>query len=222
MEEQCANIIKSGGIHIEPKTPTQNYLLESIQRNTMTVTIGPAGVGKTYCVAMKAAQMFLRGEVRTIVLTRPNVSTGRSLGFFPGTIQEKMQPWLAPALKTLEEALGKGRYQYALEKGQIQLQPIETIRGQSFERAFVIVDESQNLNMEEIKAVTTRLGDDSKLVLMGDPHQSDVSHGQDLLRFANLCVLNGIDIPVVRFNVDDIVRSDIVAQLVKMFLKEEI
>lgn len=218
---ETAVTIKSN-LHIQPKTPTQGYLLNCIDKSAMTVVIGPAGVGKTYITACAAAKMFLQGQVKQIVITRPNVATGRSIGFFPGTIEEKMAPWLAPVLNTLQQALGKGKFQYAMEKGQIQLQPIETIRGQSFESTFVIVDEAQNLNMEEVKAITTRLGDDSKLVMMGDPHQSDVSHGADLLKFAELCIRNDIEIPVVRFGVDDIVRSDVVAKLVKMFLKENL
>lgn len=220
LELETVKIVRS--LHIQPKTATQDYLINCIENSTMSVVIGPAGVGKTYITAMCAAKMFLNNEIKQIVITRPNVATGRSIGYFPGTVEEKMAPWLAPVLNTLREALGKGKFEYCIEKGQIQLQPIETIRGQSFERSFVIVDESQNLCMEEIKAITTRLGDMSKLVMMGDPHQSDLSHGADLMRFAELCVRNNIEIPVVRFGVEDIVRSDVVARLVKMFLKENI
>lgn len=204
--------------HIQPKNKKQQRLIDSIRHSAITVTIGCAGTGKTYCSAMTAAQLFLSGEYKKIVLTRANVPTGRSLGHFPGTIQEKMAPWLAPLTNVLRKAFGEGHYSYLIEKCIIEIQPLETIRGQSYEDAIILVDEAQNLNFEEIKAITTRLGENSKLVLMGDPAQSDVQDGRSLLKFAEMCKRHSIAIPVVEFTVEDIVRSDIVAQLVKMFM----
>ena len=212
----------SAAFHIQPRNHTQNYLLECIEHNTMTVVIGPAGTGKTYCTGMKAAQMYLKGDYRKIVLTRPNIATGKSLGYFPGTLEEKMGPWLKPITSILEEALGKGKFEYMINKEQIDIQPMETIRGNSFEDSIVIVDEVQNLTMDEIKAVSTRIGENSKLIMLGDPNQSDLKHGTDLNRFVEMCDRNGIECPIVRFNMDDIVRSDIVMQLVKMFHKENV
>ena len=109
-----------------------------------------------------------------------------------------------------------------LAKGEIEIQPIETIRGRSYKNALVLVDEAQNLDFDELKAISTRLGENSKLVLMGDPAQSDVKDGADLLKFCYLVNKNGINLPVIKFEVDDIVRSDIVADLVKMFLRENV
>lgn len=208
--------------HIQPKTSTQSYLLDSIERSVMTVCIGPAGTGKTYCSGMKAAQLFLRGGYDKIVLTRPNVSTGKSLGYFPGTVEEKMEPWLRPITEVLKEGLGRGRYDCMVSKEQIEIQPLETIRGRSFERAIVIVDEAQNLDLHELKAVTTRIGEYTKLILMGDPTQSDVEKGNDLIRFVQMCHKHNIDVPIVKFTLDDIVRSDIVSQFCKMFHRENI
>ena len=208
--------------HIQPKTATQSYLLESIENSVMTVCIGPAGTGKTFCSGMKAAQLWLRGGYDRIVLTRPNVATGKSLGYFPGTVEEKMEPWLKPLMEVLKDGLGKGRYECLVQRGQIEIQPLETIRGRSFERCLVLVDEAQNLNIEELKAVTTRIGENSKLILLGDPKQSDINNGNDLIRFVEMCHRHNIDVPIIKFSIDDIVRSDIVSQLCKMFYKENL
>jgi phosphate starvation-inducible PhoH-like protein len=215
-------IQSSAAFHIQPKNPTQQYLLDCIDQSVMTVCIGPAGTGKTFCTGMKAAQLILKGGYDKIVLTRPNVSTGRSLGFFPGSVEEKMTPWLKPIMNVLQDGLGKGRYDYMVSKEQIIIQPIETIRGNSFENCIIIIDESQNLNMSEIKAITTRIGENSKLVMLGDPAQSDVHDGEDLDAFVEMCHQYGIEAPIVRFTTDHIVRSDIVAQLVKMFARNKI
>jgi len=204
-----------------PKNEKQDTLISSIKRAPITVTIGCAGTGKTYCSAGTVAQLFMGGRYKKIVLTRANVPTGKSLGHFPGTIEEKMTPWLMPMLEVLTKAFGKGKYEYMLAKGEIEIQPIETIRGRSYENALVLVDEAQNLCIDELKAITTRLGQNSKLILMGDPAQSDVRDGRDLVTFARKISRAGIDLPIIEFGVDDIVRSDIVADLVRLFIKED-
>ena len=206
--------------HLLPKNEKQDDLINAIKECPITVTMGCAGTGKTYCSAGTVAQLFMKGKYKKIVLTRANVPTGKSLGHFPGTIEEKMTPWLMPMLEVLTKAFGKGKYEYMLSKGEIEIQPIETIRGRSYENALVLVDEAQNLNMDELKAITTRIGENTKLVLMGDPAQSDVRNGDDLVRFAHKVNQAGIELPVIQFGVDDIVRSDIVADLVRLFIEE--
>jgi len=208
--------------HIQPKTKNQGLLLDAIEHFPITVTLGAAGVGKTFCAASKIAQLFLSGNYDNIILTRSNVPTGRSLGFFPGDIKEKLAPWLLPMITVLQKQLTQTKYEYLLAKDTIQYQPIETIRGRSFENALILVDEVQNITIEELKAITTRLGENSKMVLMGDASQSDINNGKDILKFCAMCERAGIEIPIVRFTVDDIVRSDIVGELVKMFIKEKI
>jgi len=210
------------GFHVIPKNDKQDKLIRSIKVYPITVTIGCAGTGKTYCSAGTVAQLFMQGKYEKIVLTRANVPTGKSLGHFPGSIQEKMTPWLLPMIEVLEQAFGKDKFKYMLNKGEIEIQPIETIRGRSFKNSLVLVDEAQNLCMDELKAISTRLGENSKLVLMGDPAQSDVKDGQDLLKFCRLVKECGMELPVVEFGVDDIVRSDIVADLVRMFIAKKI
>lgn len=208
--------------HIQPKTINQQLLLEAIEEFPIVVTLGAAGVGKTYCAASKVAQLYLTGKYDTIILTRSNVPTGRSLGFFPGDIKEKLTPWLMPMISVLEKQIGKTKYEYIVSKDILQMQPLETIRGRSFENSLVLVDECQNLTIEELKAITTRLGENSKMVLMGDSSQSDINSGKDILKFVSICRKHNIEIPIVEFTVEDIVRSDIVGQLVKAFIKEKI
>jgi len=209
-------------LHIQPKNKNQNKLLEAIEHYPIVVTLGAAGVGKTYCAASKVAQLFLSGKYEYIILTRSNVPTGRSLGFFPGNIKEKLSPWLLPMISVLEKQLTKTKYEYLLNKDAIQYQPIETIRGRSYENSLILVDEVQNITIGELKAITTRIGENSKMILMGDASQSDINNGTHILNFCKMCERNGIEIPIVKFTVDDIVRSDIVGDLVKMFIKENI
>jgi len=216
------NNIHRIGFHVIPKNERQDRLIRSIKAYPITVTIGCAGTGKTYCSAGTVASLFMQGKYKKIVLTRANVPTGKSLGHFPGTIQEKMTPWLLPMLEVFEEAFGKEKYKYMLNKSEIEIQPIETIRGRSYKDALVLVDEAQNLCMDELKAISTRLGENSKLVLMGDPAQSDVKKGVDLITFCKLIKKCGMSLPVIKFSVNDIVRSDIVADLVRMFIKENV
>lgn len=221
-QERDAEIFNLYRFNVLPKNGKQELLISSIKAAPITVTMGCAGTGKTYCSAGTIAQLFQNNKAgyKKIVLTRANVPTGKSLGHFPGSIEEKMTPWLMPMLEVLRKAFGKGKYEYLLNKGQIEIQPIETIRGRSYDNSLVLVDEAQNLCMDELKAVTTRIGENTKLVLMGDPAQSDVKDGKDLVEFCWKVKKAGINLPVVEFEVDDIVRSDIVADLVKMFMEE--
>jgi phosphate starvation-inducible PhoH-like protein len=208
--------------HIEPMNGKQERLLQAIRNYPITVTIGSAGTGKTYCSTSQIANLFLSGKYEKIVLSRSNVGTGKSIGAFPGTVQDKMAPWLLPITSVLEKNFGMGFYKYLTSKNVIEVQPLETIRGRSYENSLVIVDECQNLTLEELKAITTRLGENSKMVLCGDPAQSDTSNGSGVLRLVELCHRNNIDIPIIRFTSDDVVRSDIVGRLVKMFEKENV
>jgi len=210
----------TSAIHIQPKTYNQELLLKAIRESQMVVAIGPAGTGKTYISVNSAANLLAMGAVKSIVLTRPNLSTGRSLGFFPGTIQEKMEPWLAPMLSVLKQRLGEGEYKSKLGAGTISIQPLETIRGASFEDTIILVDEAQNLTYEEIKAISTRLGEGSRMIFMGDPAQRD-TRDSGIVEFKRIITKHGLPIPVIEFQLDDIVRSDLVGKLVRAFMIEE-
>jgi phosphate starvation-inducible PhoH-like protein len=204
-----------------PKSAKQEDLAQYYHTHQLVCGIGVAGSGKTYTTGMIAARMLVEGRVKQIVLTRPNVPTGRTLGHFPGDIKDKLAPWLAPITNVLKEGLGVATFEKMLDT-QILIQPLETIRGMSFEDSFVIIDESQNLSLEEIKAVSTRIGEGTVMALIGDPNQSDVKKGTDLTRFVAMCNRNDIEVPTVEFTVDDCVRSDICGDLIRMFHKEDI
>jgi len=205
----------------EPRTEKQEELAIAFHTHQLVCGIGCAGTGKTYTTGMMAARMLLEKRTEKVVLTRPNVPTGRSLGSFPGTVEEKLAPWLAPITNVLKIGLTPDTYEQMMGR-QILIQPLETIRGMSFEETFVIVDEAQNLTLEEIKALSTRIGEGTVMALIGDPAQSDVKKGNDLSRFVDMCNNNEIEVPSIEFSVDDVVRSDICGDLIRMFHKEGI
>lgn len=213
-------------IHIQAKTENQSLLLDAIRAAEVTpgaaivVATGPAGTGKTYISVNAVVNLLQKGVIQRIVLTRPNVSTGRSLGFFPGSVQEKLEPWLAPMISVLKKRLGGGDYDARVHNGSISIYPLETIRGASFENTAILVDEAQNLNYEEIKALSTRLGEGSIMIFMGDPAQRD-TRDSGLVEFEKLVQRYQLPIPVVKFTIDDIVRSDLVGLLVRAFTKNE-
>jgi phosphate starvation-inducible PhoH-like protein len=207
-------------VNFRPVTERQQQLLTHLDRNSLVVASGSAGTGKTYCAATEAARAYLEREVDKIVLTRPNVPTGRPLGAFPGMAEDKLSIWLRPILNVLREVFGAANYNYLLEQQEIVLQPMESVRGCSFENAYVLCDEAQQLTVDEIKAVSTRLGRDSKLVFLGDPSQRDVEVS-GLEWFVELCERHGVDCPIVRFYPEDIVRSGLVQQLVRAFEQED-
>lgn len=207
-------------IHIEPKTKKQDELLRAITRSQLVITIGPAGVGKTWCAVQSAVNQLAQNKVKRIVLTRSNIPTGKTLGSFPGDINDKLSPWLAPMTSVIKQRLGVGDYESKLSSGQIQFQPLETIRGASFQNTIILVDEAQNLTYEEVKAITTRIGEGSQMVLMGDPMQKD-TRDSGLVEFKTIIKKFNLDVPVIEFTVDDIVRSDLVADLVKAYMKHE-
>ena len=170
----------------ESRTAKQDDLAQYYHTHQLVCGVGCAGTGKTYTTGMIAARMLVEGRIKQIVLTRPNVPTGRTLGHFPGDIGDKLAPWLAPITNVLKEGLGIVEFEKLLGS-KILVQPLETVRGMSFEDCFVIVDESQNLSIDEIKALSTRIGEGTVMALIGDPNQSDVKNGSDLSRFVTLC-----------------------------------
>lgn len=205
---------------ITAKTSKQKELMAAIRNFPVVLAVGPAGTGKTFVAANVLSELFDGNSLYDkIVVARPNVSTGRSLGFFPGDLLEKLENWLAPILSTLRSIYGKGRVTTMIRSGAIVLQPVETIRGQSFENALIFIDEAQNLTKDELIAIMTRLGRNSKMVLAGDPAQTDIrDHGYQWL--ADFLVKNRLDAAVVTFNADDIVRSDFVGSFIRALNKQ--
>lgn len=207
------------GIQLVPKTEHQRDYIEALKINSQIIVTGPAGTGKTYIAATKAAQLYEAGEIEKIILTRPNVPSGRSLGFFPGSLEEKIAPWIVPFVEVFEEHLGVEATQLALRKGNIQVVPFEVMRGRTFRNAFVILDEAQNATPHELKMFLSRVGEDAQVVLNGDIMQSDLRSESGLAKIIELINKQKMPVPVIEFTTDDIVRSDICAMWIKAFIK---
>jgi phosphate starvation-inducible PhoH-like protein len=220
MSKNKSNVVPIRNFHIQPKNKKQDDFLRAMRTSVLSVAYGSAGVGKTFLAGSMAASLLLSGKVSKIVLTRPNLPTGRSLGSVPGTVYEKLEMWLMPIINVLKQRLGLHHYQYYLNKNQIVLQPLESIRGASFDDSFIIIDEAQNLTIEEIKALSTRIGENSRLVFLGDPFQRDVRES-GLEWFIKLCNKYQLSCPVIQFTSEDIVRSPIVKELVQAFEREQ-
>lgn len=210
---------------LTPKTEKQRDLIRSIIECNQVVTIGSAGTGKTYITAAMAADMMMRGEIDKIIMTRPNVPAGRSIGFLPGTLEEKLAPWVLPITEVLKERMGVGAYEYKVKNGDIEVVPFEVIRGRTFKNAFVILDEAQNTTQGEFMAFITRIGSDSKVVINGDVKQSDIGKDSGLalmLRLICKYELLSNKIDIIEFTIDDCVRSDIVKDWLRVFEKEHL
>ena len=207
---------------IVPKTDKQKELLDALKESSQVFILGPAGTGKTYVTATYAADLYTTKEIDKIVITRPHVAVGKELGFLKGDLQEKTMPWALPVLDVLEKHLGKGTVETAIKNGNIEMAPLALMRGRSFDNAFIIVDESQNITTHELKMLLTRVGEGSTIVLNGDIQQSDLKEADGLSKVIHLAKKHMLPVPIIEFGVDDIVRSDICAEWVKVFMKEKL
>jgi phosphate starvation-inducible PhoH-like protein len=209
-------------IQLLPKTDKQKEYVDALKTAQQIIVTGPAGTGKTWCAATKAAQLFDANLVDKIILTRPNVPGGRSLGFFPGTLEEKIGPWVVPFLDVLEKHLGKEVVELAIKAGNVQIVPFEVMRGRTFDNSFIILDESQNTTPQEMKMFLTRIGENSQVIINGDIAQSDLKSDSGLLTIINMVKKQGLSVPIIEFTIDDIVRSDVCAMWVKAFVKAKL
>jgi len=207
--------------HLVPKTSRQKVYIDALKYYEQVFVLGPAGTGKTYIAATFAADMFRTKQVDKIIITRPNVASGRSLGFSPGTQDEKMEEWLLPVLDTLRKHLGPNAVDNAVRNRNIEFAQLEKMRGRSFESAFIILDEAQNVSKDEIKMFLTRVGEGCKTVINGDIQQSDLKQTNGLSSAIRIAEENDINIPVIEFTVDDIVRSELCKQWIVAWMKEE-
>jgi len=203
-----------------PRTNNQRDLWDYMKTHDQIFILGPAGTGKTFVTATFAADLYTLKEIDKIVITRPHVAVGKDIGYLPGTLEEKTYPWALPVLDVLTKHLGKGAVETGIKNGNIEMAPLALMRGRSFEDAFIIVDETQNITTHELKMLLTRVGDGSKIVLNGDVQQSDLKEADGLSKVIHLAKKHMLDIPIVEFGVEDIVRSGICAEWVKVFLKE--
>ena len=194
---------------LTPMNEKQRLYIDALKTHDQTIVCGYSGTGKTFIAATMAANMYLTGQVERLVLTRPNVSVGKDLGYFPGDINEKFGPWAAPVVDVLQERLGKGKLETDIKNGNIELAPMSVMRGRSFKNSFVILDEAQNTTIPEMKMFLTRIGEGTKVVINGDVKQSDIKEQSGLSKIIHLAKKYQMDIPVIEFGIDDIVRSDI-------------
>lgn len=207
---------------IAPRTDNQGKLLQALDESSQVFILGPAGTGKTYVTATYAADQYTLKEIDKIVITRPHVAVGKELGFLKGDLTEKTMPWALPVLDVLEKHLGKGAVETGIKNGNIEMAPLALMRGRSFDSAFIIVDEAQNITTHELKMLLTRVGEGSTIVLNGDAQQSDLKEADGLSRVIHLAKKHMLPVPIIEFGVDDIVRSDICAEWVKVFMKENL
>lgn len=203
---------------IEAKTENQKRYLAAMKAHTLTFATGPAGTGKTFLCTALAAQMLQSNLVNKIILTRPAVEAGESLGFLPGELEEKFDPYMQPYRDALEKRLGKTFTDYLIKRGQIVASPLAYMRGSTFDNAFVILDEAQNATPSQMKMFLTRIGKDSRVVVNGDMDQSDLK-GPSGLSDAVKRLKGMPDSQTVEFTVDDIVRSDIVGRIIRAYAK---
>lgn len=207
---------------LTPLNENQRLYLDALDKSPQTIVCGYSGTGKTFLAASKAANMYLTKQVDKIILTRPNVSVGKDLGYFPGDLNEKFGPWAAPVLDVLQERLGKGVVETGIKNGNIELSPMSVMRGRSFKHAFVILDEAQNTSIPEMKMFLTRIGEGSRVVINGDIKQSDIKEQSGLSKIIHLAKKYQMDIPVIEFGIEDIVRSDICKQWLIAFEQERL
>jgi phosphate starvation-inducible PhoH-like protein len=209
-------------VPLKPLNDNQALYLKHLETSNQVIVCGFSGTGKTYLAATFAANMYNNREIDKIILTRPNVSVGKDLGYFPGTLEEKFAPWAAPVLDVLNEHLGKGVVETGIKNGNIEMAPLSTMRGRSFKNAFILVDEAQNLTVAEMKMFLTRVGKGCKVVINGDIKQSDINVQSGLSKVIHLVKKYNLQVPIVEFGVEDIVRSDICKQWILAFEEEKL
>ena len=232
----CVNLVKSGneagvaelggesvlitprGKPIRPRTLGQKKYVEALKKNTIVISIGPAGTGKTYLAVAMAVRALKAHEVSRIILTRPAVEAGERLGFLPGDMQNKVDPYLRPLYDALFDTMGQESFSKLMEKGIIEVAPLAYMRGRTLENAFIILDEAQNTTGEQIKMFLTRIGNGSRMAVNGDVTQIDLPRDKKSGLVEVARVLNGIEgLEIVRFSEKDVVRSRIVSDIIKAY-----
>ena len=212
--------VTTSGRIVRPKTVGQKKYVDAIRDNTIVMGIGPAGTGKTYLAVAMAVKAFKAHEVSRIILTRPAVEAGESLGFLPGDLQDKVDPYLRPLYDGLFEMLGQDSFHKYMEKGTIEVAPLAYMRGRTLDDAFIILDEAQNTTSEQIKMFLTRLGNGSKMVITGDITQIDLPASKRSGLVEAMKILKDVDdISIQKFSDKDVVRHKLVQDIIKAYEK---
>lgn len=210
------------GKPIKAKTVGQKKYVDAVNHNTVTFGIGPAGTGKTYLAVALAVNHYKAKQIERIILTRPAVEAGEKLGFLPGDLQEKVNPYLRPLYDALQEMLGIDSYSKLMERGIIEIAPLAYMRGRTLNNAFIILDEAQNTTKEQIKMFLTRLGENSKMVITGDLTQIDLPDGKTSgLKTASRILKDVEGIAVMHLSEKDVVRHPLVQLIVKAYEEYE-
>ena len=210
--------ITAKGRPVKPKTLGQKKYTQAIDEHTITFGVGPAGTGKTYLAVAMAVTTFRAKEVNRIILTRPAVEAGEKLGFLPGDLQSKVDPYLRPLYDALFDMLGAENFQNYQERGAIEVAPLAYMRGRTLDDSFIILDEAQNTTPEQMKMFLTRLGFRSKMVVTGDITQIDLPDGKKSGLKTVLNILKDVDdIEIVRFSQKDVVRHKLVQDIIKAY-----
>jgi len=207
---------------IEPRTPAQRHYAAQLFRRELVFGIGPAGTGKTYLAVAAAVSMFLDGRVERIVLSRPAVEAGERLGFLPGDMKEKIDPYLRPLYDALGDMLPAKQVQKLMEEGKIEVAPLAFMRGRTLSSAFVVLDEAQNTTTVQMRMFLTRLGEGSRMAVTGDPSQIDLPRGVTSGLVEAVRVLEGVEgVGLVRFASADVVRHPLVARIIDAYAAED-
>jgi len=216
------DVLIAGRRRIQGKTPNQRHYLESIRKNVLTLGVGPAGTGKTYLAVAAAVAAIEAHQVERLILTRPAVEAGERLGFLPGDLQQKVDPYLRPLFDALADMIGLDKMSGMMENGRIEVAPLAYMRGRTLNDAFVILDEAQNTTREQMKMFLTRLGFSSRMVVTGDTTQVDLpaKHHSGMLHA--LQVLEGVsDVAICRLEGRDVVRHKLVEDIVAAYERSE-
>ena len=212
--------LTASGKILRARTVGQKRYVDMIKENTIVLGVGPAGTGKTYLAVAMAVKAFREHKVRKIILTRPAVEAGEKLGFLPGDMQDKVDPYLRPLYDALFDMFGAESFARYMEKGIIEVAPLAYMRGRTLDEAFIILDEAQNTTSEQIKMFLTRLGNESRMVITGDITQIDLPDTRKSGLVEAVKILNGIDdIAIHRFTEKDVVRHKLVQDIIKAYEK---
>jgi phosphate starvation-inducible PhoH-like protein len=212
------NIVSNRGRTIRPKTAIQKLYVDAIEENTITFGIGPAGTGKTYLAMAKAVAALQAKQVNRIILSRPAVEAGEKLGFLPGTLNEKIDPYLRPLFDALHDMIDADSIPRLIQSGIIEVAPLAFMRGRTLNDAFIILDEAQNTTPEQMKMFLTRLGFGSKMVITGDITQNDLPNGQRSGLQIIRTILDGVaDISFMELTAEDVVRHRLIGDIVKAY-----
>ena len=221
LEQDCI-CITAKGKPLKAKTVGQKHYVNAISKNTIIFGVGPAGTGKTFLAVAMAVKALREKQVSRIILTRPAIEAGEKLGFLPGDLQSKIDPYLRPLYDALFEMMGAENYQRHIEKGTIEIAPLAYMRGRTLDDSFIILDEAQNSTPEQMKMFLTRLGFNSKAVITGDLTQTDLPSGQRSGLASAVKILEGIDdIAIHRFTDRDVVRHKLVQNIIRAYEKYE-